>query len=145
LRWSAEAANATLTTRILQGEQSFTAEEIARLGISFRAQVLNALTAMQHYEAGLIDRASYDLVILSFKSHLSQPINRVLWARQAVITPPTFSEVVEDWMREIPLAAPYDIAGAFRDDLAKVLAEGGVSARTGSAAPEGAVVTELSS
>jgi hypothetical protein len=144
LRWGAEAANASLTARVNQGDQSFTAEELVRLGFAFRAQVLNALTAMQHYEAGLIDRASYDLVILSFKGHLTQPVNRVMWARQAAITPPSFSKVVEDWMGEIPLAAPYDIAAAFRDDLAKVMAQGGPSARTGPAVlgARASVVTE---
>jgi hypothetical protein len=130
LRWGAEAANASLTARVNQGQLSFTAEELVTLGFSFRAQVLNALTAMQHYDAGLIDRASYDLVILSFKGHLAQPVNRVLWARQAAITPPSFSKVVEGWMREIPLAAPYDIAAAFKDDLSRVIAAGGGPAAT---------------
>jgi hypothetical protein len=128
LRWLADDANTKLMTRVTQGEQSFTAQEVQRLGIIIRSSVLNALTATQHYEAGLMDRVSYDLVLLSFKSHLAQPVYRVIWAEQAAITPPSFSRLVEEWMPGIPIAAPSDLAARFDDDLAKLLAEAGIPA-----------------
>jgi hypothetical protein len=127
LRWLADDANTNLMTRVTQGERSFTAQGLQRLGIIFRAMVLNTVAATQHYEAGLMDRVSYDLVLLSFKSYLAQPVYRVIWAEQAAMTPPSFSQLVEEWIEATPLAAPSDIAARFDNDLAKLLAEGGVS------------------
>ena len=67
LRWQANPENSSLTIRVMQGDQSFTAEELARLVLSFRATVINSQAVSQHYEVGLIDRASFDSAILSFK------------------------------------------------------------------------------
>jgi len=123
LRWMAEPAIATLMSRITHGERSFSAEELRQLHVIFRTATLNALAATQHYEAGLIDRASYEFIFLSFKDYLRQPVYRAIWARQAAITAPSFRKLVEDMLHEIPLAEPADTLVSFNNDLAKVLAE----------------------
>ena len=125
LRWQANPESSSLFIRVLQGDQSFTAEELARLGLNFRAAVINTQAVSQHYKVGLIDRESFDSAILSFKhAWLSQPVYRAMWASQAMQTSPSFRKVVEDMLRELPLVMPIDVVANFNADLARVLAAG---------------------
>jgi hypothetical protein len=126
LHWSADPANASLSTRVIQGERSFTAEEITRLHLVLRRSILTAQAAFQHYEAGLMDVASYESAVLSLKNQwLSQPVYRAIWQRQAAYTAPSTRKVIDDMLREVPLAAPINAVGLFEEALSKVVAESG--------------------
>jgi len=125
LHWSADPANASLTTRINAGERSFTAEEITRLHLMFRRAIVSSQAALQHYEAGLLDDASYESAVRSLKVQwLSQPVYRAIWARQAAITAPSTREVIDEMLREVPLAAPFNTVTLFEEELSRVLAAG---------------------
>jgi hypothetical protein len=125
LHWSADPENASLTVRVNAGERSFTAEEITRLHLIFRRSVIGAQAAFQHYEAGLMDVVSYESAVLSLKNlWLCQPVYRALWARQAAYTAPSTRRLIDDMMREIPLAAPIDTVALFEEALSKVVADG---------------------
>ena len=124
LHWSADPVNVGLAARINAGERSFTAEEVTRLHLMFRRAVISTQAAFQHYEAGLMDLASYESAVRSLKNQwLSQPVYRAIWVRQAAITAPSTRKVIDDMLREVPLAGPRDVVGEFEEALSKVVAE----------------------
>jgi hypothetical protein len=125
LRWSSDPTNNSLFTRVFQGEQCFTADEIVRLTNNFRAVILNALAVTQHYEAGLIDFSSYDTTMLILRRVLGRPVYRAIWETQTATASPQLRKLVEDLLPEIPLQGPIDIVGRFNADLSKVLGASG--------------------
>jgi len=125
LRWTAEPSNSQLMARVIEGERTFKSEEVVRLGLMFRWNIIHLQAVTQHFEAGLIDaaalegaRAGISRLLLSFA------VYRAIWAILADTFASSIRKVVEDLMRETPLGPPTtDIAAAFADNLAKVLAD----------------------
>ncbi len=89
-------------------------------------EVGKVVLGFQHYEAGLMDLASYESAVRSMKIQwLSQPVYRAIWALQAAITAPSTRKVIDDMLGEVPLAGPRNLVALFEEELSKVLAEGG--------------------
>jgi hypothetical protein len=128
LRWMAEPSNCHLGARVIEGERSFNSEEVVRLGLMLRWNIIHLQDVTQHFEAGLIDAAALESARAgTSRLLLSYAVYRALWAIQADTFASPIRKVVEDLMRETPLAPPtMDIAAAFADNLAKVLADTGV-------------------
>jgi len=135
LQWIGEPANSHLIARVIEGECSFDAEEITRLSMMFRWNIMNVLGVTQHHEAGLIDTAAFQQARLAFKQQwLAFPVYRVIWGRQAETVAPQMRKVIDDMISEVPLAPPsIDMVAAFADDLAKVLSDAGAAPSAASA------------
>jgi hypothetical protein len=125
LRWTAEPSNSHLMARVIEGERAFNSEEVVRLGLMFRWNIIHLQAVTQHFEAGLIDAAALEGARAGISGLLlSFAVYRAIWALQADTFASPIRKIVEDLMRETPLGPPTtDIAAAFADNLAKVLAD----------------------
>jgi hypothetical protein len=126
LRWMAEPSMSRLFARAAEGESSFNSEEVVRLSMMLRWNVMHLQAVTQHFEAGLIDTAATEGATMAIgRQILPFAAFRAIWANQADTVARPIRETVEDLIRETPLAPPIDVAGGFADSLAKVLAAAG--------------------
>jgi hypothetical protein len=80
LHWLAEPLQAELFKRVIEGEMKFNSEEVWRLGLAFRAGILNTQDAYLQHRAGLLDAATLEAALLSItRTYLRQPYFRALW------------------------------------------------------------------
>jgi hypothetical protein len=123
LRLNIEPANAALLVRVTAGETSFTAEELFRLNTIFRLALINMQATFQQYEAGLLDKRSFETNLVSFKEGwLARPLYRALWLGWAPVSSPDFRAAVEAMIAEVPIKPPIDWVASFQKNLAQVTA-----------------------
>jgi hypothetical protein len=121
LRWYAESPISELRTRVIEGDTSFTAEELLRLQVALRITLLSAQDAFLQHKAGLVDEMTLDNSMRSVRSTwLNQPVYRALWRQQAPTIAPEFADVIENMLRETPVTKSSDIVSLFHADLAKI-------------------------
>ncbi len=121
LRWYAESPISELRTRVIEGDTSFTAEELLRLQVALRITLLSAQDAFLQHKAGLVDEMTVDNSMRSVRyTWLNQPVYRALWRQQAPTIAPEFADVIEKMLQETPVTKSSDIVSRFHADLAKV-------------------------
>ena len=130
LRWYAESPLNELRARVVKGDTVFTAEELQSMHLALRVTLLSAQDAYLQHKAGLADDMTFDNSMRNVRNGwLNQPVYRVLCRQQLPNIAPEFAAVLENVLRETPLAQPSDLVALFQADLA---AEKAAMERTGS-------------
>ena len=130
LRWYAESPLNELRVRVVKGDTVFTAEELQSMHMALRVTLLSAQDAYLQHKAGLADDMTFDNSIRNVRNGwLNQPVYRVLCRQQLPNIAPEFTHVLENLLRETPVAQPNDLVALFQADLA---AENAAIVRKGS-------------
>jgi len=109
--------------RVIAGETDFSADELNRLAMTLRVALLNFQDVHTQFNAGLIDRITFDNSLGAIKGYfLSQAVFRALWIDARFSYAPELASFIDGLITEIPLAKPVDIVEKFKTNLALVTA-----------------------
>ena|SRR5579871_4945265 len=119
LKWLSEPSINELHARVRTGDTEFTTQELLRLSLTLRNEVLGAQDAYLQHKSGLIDAMTLDNSLLTLRTWLAQPAYRALWMSMAPTVAREFVAVI-DTMLTMPVAQPDDLITVFKANLARV-------------------------
>lgn len=122
IRAFGEPNAAKLMSRVLAGEQDFTAPEIYQLSMMQRQSLIGMQDALFQHLEGLIQEDTLENSFRANRSTLAQPVFRALWLQSRETYAPELASRVDKLISERPPARPVDVVARFRTNLAGVIA-----------------------
>lgn len=120
VKWNAEPHISPLVTRVFAGETEFNPEEINRLRLIMRVRLSNFQDAYLQRHLQLSDEITYENAFIGIKQLMAQPVFRSMWKRHRGTYASELIEIVDQIIKDTPLAPPADPVAQYKSDLEEV-------------------------